>query len=423
VTGPYDTASAAQAYIERGWSVIPLHDVSMGTCSCDIARERPDAEPAHSKTQGGKHPLWGGWQNAGIRDVDVAASVWRGRPQANIGIVTGRASGIWVLDVDPEHDGDGKLIQLIVDNGPLPETWTVQTGSQGRHYYFTMPAFDFTTSRGRLPVGLDVRGNRGQVVAPPSHTLKGPYQVLNAAPVVDAPAWLLEMIRPKVSEMAAPAVGDAPVWPGGFSTPEHDRGRGSEYAMAAVGALLRELGAAVPGTRNDTAYRVARRLAELVNSPWAGLDGAMVAAWYMAAAAQADVDGGFTQAEAEDVLNKAIRAQGGRGVALPEADFYGTVWTPPTPVFPPGTFPNGKVDPSGSSGAGHEGGQPPGHGAPSDFDQAGQGPAASPFVAPGSGTSSDVAGQLINGYGEQPQRPDPWEDAVTREVSRLLERK
>lgn len=410
MTDPNNTASAAAAaYIARGWAVIPLHDVAAGECSCGSADE-----PRHSPSQGGKHPLWGGWQNAGIRDVAVAASVWAGRPQANLGIVTGRASGLWVLDVDPDHGGDQRLVELIQANGPLPLTRTVQTGSGGRHYYFAMPDFDFTTSRGRLPAGLDVRGNAGQVVAPPSWTLKGEYRVLADPGVVAAPGWLLDLIRPAPARESV-AAGVAPAW----------EGRGSEYAVAAVRALLAELAAAVPGTRNETAYRVGRRLAELVNSPWAGLgDGSAVADAFMAAAAACDVDGGFSQTEAADVLNKAIRAQAGRGADLPEATFYGQVWTPPVPVFPPGMSGNGNIDVGNvdSSGNISPGAQGAG-GSASDFDHAGQDPAANPFSTPGMRTSTDVAAPLINEYAEQPKRQDPWEDAVSREVSRLLVRR
>jgi hypothetical protein len=395
VTNTNDTASAAAAYVARGWAVLQLHDVTGGACSCGS-----DDEPRHSTSQGGKHPLGRGWQNAGITDVAMARDAWARRPGANIGIVTGRASGIWVLDVDPEHGGDEKLAALVGAYGPLPETWTVQTGSGGRHYYWEMPDFDFTTSRGQLPVGLDVRGNSGQVVAPPSYTLKGPYRILVPAPVVQGPGWLLSMIRPSVRELAT----EIPSYnPGAHADSGADPGdRGPDYARAAVRALLAELAGALPGSRNDTAYRVGRRLAELVNSSWSGLDADAVFAGYMAAALACDVDGAFSQTEAEQVLRKAVWAQGGRGAALPAADFYGSLFTP---VFPPGN-----VDTSMNGGA------------QADFDQAGQGPAVNPFSSPGGVTSAHVADKLINGPIEQGEVLDPWEDAVARELSRLLVR-
>lgn len=314
------------AYIERGWSVVPLHDVTGGRCSCG------SADPKHDPGQGGKHPVGGGWQNAGLRTAAAVVDAWARRPGANIGIVTGRASGIWVLDVDPDHAGDKQLAALVAAYGVLPETYAVRTGSGGAHYYWQMPDFDFTTSRGLLPLGLDVRGNRGQVVAPPSYTLKGAYTVALEAPVVAAPGWLLAMIKPPERvEHDAGAWGGADAFgvvAGGGAEME----RGPGYARAAVGALLAQLAGAQPGERNNTAYRVARRLAELVASPWSGLDPAAVHLAYLAAAEHCDaIDGGFPQSEAEDVLKKAARDGGGRGVDLPAADHLGTLvsWAPP----------------------------------------------------------------------------------------------
>lgn len=375
MTNPHDTASAALRYIDRGWAVVALHDVATGVCSCG------SADPEHAAGQGGKHPVAKGWQNAGLRTSAAVADAWARRPGANIGIVTGRASGIWVLDVDPLHGGDKQLAALVAAYGPLPETYTVRTGSGGRHYYWAMPDFDFTTSRGRLPVGLDVRGNAGQVVAPPSYTLRGSYQVLVDVAVAAAPAWLLGLIKPE--ERPEPIErSDAAAW----TQPQGVAGRGAAYARVAVRELLGQLTAAQPGERNVTAYRVGRRLAELVASPWAELNGESVAAWYLDAAARCDVDGGFSQTEALNVLHRAIRDQGGRGVDLPAPDHLGTRtdWVPP-----------------------------------SDFDQAGQDP------APGGGVFTSP-GQLINGPSEQavvaPVVDEAYEQAVRYEMGRQLVR-
>jgi len=52
----------------------------------------------------------------------------------NIAIVTGSASGFWVLDVDPEKGGEASsLAQLVAAYGPLPTTVEAITGGGGRH--------------------------------------------------------------------------------------------------------------------------------------------------------------------------------------------------------------------------------------------------------------------------------------------------
>jgi hypothetical protein len=306
-----DIASTALAYVERGWAVVPLHDVSAGSCSCG------SADPDHVWNQGGKHPLYERWQTNPLRDPARVAEQWAARPMANIGIATGVTSGFWVLDVDPDHGGDMALAALVGAYGPLPETYAVLTGSGGTHYYFALPDWEVTASRGRLPAGLDVRGRGGQVVAPPSVSSKGPYRVGSDVAIAPAPAWLLELIRPRQVEGYSPVTKlDLP------ATGGPDRARA--YAAAAVRAELGELAAAVPGTRNETAFRVACRLAELVNAEWSGFDGAEVAHWYHQAAEAANVDGGFSYVEAASVLTKAIGRVAGRAADLPAAEHMGT---------------------------------------------------------------------------------------------------
>ena len=92
----------------------------------------------------------------------------------NLAIATGRVSGCFVLDVDGAA-GKQTLQRLIDTHGALPETIGVQTG-KGFHYYFAYPADENITIRnlasrsadGGTLEGLDVRGDGGYVVAPPS---------------------------------------------------------------------------------------------------------------------------------------------------------------------------------------------------------------------------------------------------------------
>lgn len=167
----HDIASMATAYVRRGWKVIQLHDVTAGWCSC---RDATACESA------GKHPVARAWQNSFIDSVEGVAAAWAARPVANVGIVTGPVSGIWVLDVDPAHGGHERLAELVAQFGPVPDTYTVGTGSGGTHYYFTTRGLDFdlTNSRGALPAGIDVRGRGGFVVAPPSVSGIGAYRTL-----------------------------------------------------------------------------------------------------------------------------------------------------------------------------------------------------------------------------------------------------
>ena len=80
----------------------------------------------------------------------------------------GKRSGLIVLDVDVAHGGLQSLAQLEHAHEPLPDTPTVTTGSGGRHYYFRCPVGQSIGNRAGIRPGIDVRGNNGYVVAPPS---------------------------------------------------------------------------------------------------------------------------------------------------------------------------------------------------------------------------------------------------------------
>ena len=167
--------SATLRALEPQLALFSLHDVRDGACSC---RE------GSACTKLGKHPT-GFWS----RIVPGEKALDDGR--SNVAIATGARSGIFVLD----EDGPAARAALAV-LGPLPLTFTVATPRPGRHYYFNNPDFRVGNSASKVAPGVDVRGSGGFVVAPGSvHKSGGVYVVENAAPIADAPTWLLEALR------------------------------------------------------------------------------------------------------------------------------------------------------------------------------------------------------------------------------------
>lgn len=172
---------AALRYAKRGWRVLPVHAFGAGRgCSC----ERPCGSP-------GKHPLL----SRGVRDAETAVPAirrwWAQWPWANVAIATGAGSGLVVIDLDPRHGGDAGLLELVAKHGALPETLTVQTGSGGRHWYLAHPG-GHVGNRAHVFPGIDVRGDGGYVLAPPSgHVSGGRYRWLGPAPLATAPSWLV----------------------------------------------------------------------------------------------------------------------------------------------------------------------------------------------------------------------------------------
>jgi hypothetical protein len=127
---------------------------------------------------------------------------WTQYPSAMIGMPTGKASGRWILDSDLDLnkaiDGPKKLAELIAKKGALPKTPTCSTPRGGTHHHFAWTeALGITNSRGALPDGLDVRGEGGYVILPPSVSASGvPYAWINGvgAPA-NSPTWLLNQIN------------------------------------------------------------------------------------------------------------------------------------------------------------------------------------------------------------------------------------
>ncbi|TMA99923.1 MAG: bifunctional DNA primase/polymerase [Deltaproteobacteria bacterium] len=74
----------------------------------------------------------------------------------NVAIVTGSASGFWVLDVDPEKGGEASsLAQLVAAYGPLPTTVEAITGGGGRHLLFKHPGERIPNGLNRFGPGIE----------------------------------------------------------------------------------------------------------------------------------------------------------------------------------------------------------------------------------------------------------------------------
>jgi Bifunctional DNA primase/polymerase, N-terminal len=142
---------------------------------------------------GGKRPLtYNGFWDA-TTDARRIRAWWHRWPAANVGIPTGERSGLLVLDVDPRDGGPESLAALERKTGPLPRTARARTGGGGVHVFFRYPAEqEVRNSAGRPGPGLDVRGEGGYVVVPPSRT-RSAYEWIDRSPPAEA-AWLLERL-------------------------------------------------------------------------------------------------------------------------------------------------------------------------------------------------------------------------------------
>lgn len=151
--------------------------------------------------KGTKHPAIR-WQEFEERLPDEAEiREWFSRwPDANIAVVTGKVSGLLVLDVDPAHGGRESLQRLETRYGDLPATVEAVTGGGGRHLYFRHPGGELRNRTGLAP-GIDLRGDGGVIITPPSlHPSGRRYAWVRGhepgtMPLADMPLWLMALLE------------------------------------------------------------------------------------------------------------------------------------------------------------------------------------------------------------------------------------
>lgn len=255
---------AVIGYAQLGWRAFPVCWVDDdGTCGAEkqIRTHRGCVSP-------GKRPLFDDWPDRATADPVVAAEWWRQPnsameteewyPLANIGLVLGEASGIFALDIDPEHGGDVRLEQLEQLHGPLPPTRVHGTGGGGMHYLFAHPGFRvFNLKPWGKDAGLDIKGDRGFIVAPPSRSSKGEYTVaplMAETEALPAPEWILEELRKADREQRGDRGIEDRVLPNRLI---------SKYVEAAMGGEHAALAHAPAGDRNNQLFRSAAALGGL----------------------------------------------------------------------------------------------------------------------------------------------------------------
>ena len=196
---------SALKYADSGWHVFPLHGIENGRCTCGVQCGSP-----------GKHPRTPRGFHDASTSVQTLTQWWSRWPNSNVGIATGSVSGIYVLDLDNKRSvdlGGGTLIgegehsireKSLALGLDLPETLTSLTGSGGTHIVFTYPttmgsqetrngSWTLGNRAGVLP-SVDIRGDGGYIVAPPSlHQSGQRYRWMEQdQPMADLPgSWLV----------------------------------------------------------------------------------------------------------------------------------------------------------------------------------------------------------------------------------------
>ena len=160
----------------------------------------PGSRRSHKAARYSNGANWGASNNTRIIQRD-----WRHWPDALIGIPTGRENGFFVVDADTlagghKYDGIANLAALEHHYKPLPKTLMAMSPSGSVHRYFKYPKrltvcnSTGTDTTGIAP-GVDIKGEGGMVIAPPSVVGERRYRWLNwGTPIAEAPSWLLKLV-------------------------------------------------------------------------------------------------------------------------------------------------------------------------------------------------------------------------------------
>lgn len=192
----------------------------------------------------GKRPLVE-WRDASTADPEQVRALFESHPDATgIGLDCGKSSLV-VIDVD---DWDG-FSDLTARLDAIPPTATTTTGGGGMHLLFHASDVRVRNSASKLAKGVDVRGDGGYIVLPPSaHDSGDVYAWSSRTAPAPLPGDLLRMLTPPPP--SAPVV---------TSTAGQDRW-GEQVLAAEVGRMAM----ASEGTRNQTLYEAALKVLSAV---------------------------------------------------------------------------------------------------------------------------------------------------------------
>lgn len=210
------------------------------------------------------------WKQLGFHPVPLIAndripicSGWRDKEFSlatfdfnnNIGLKTGGAFGLVVIDIDVKNGKDGEISwrELLWENKKKePETIIVSTPSGGRHLYFRTTE-SYSCGTDKLGVGIDIRGDGGVLPAPPSSTDKGQYKIISKFEPCELPEWLSKEIGKRTAVRKSYTTSD-------FKMSE----KTTPYGAKAIKNVTEDLRNSSSGSRNEALNNAAFSVGQLI---------------------------------------------------------------------------------------------------------------------------------------------------------------
>jgi len=242
----------AKRCAKQRMDIFPIHSLTEDGCSCG----NPTC------TQIAKHPRNAFGVIEATSDLDQIREWWTVWPDANIGVRMD-TSNLVGIDIDLYKGGR-------VEDLPLTEaervTPTVHSGGGGLHYYFrARPGLVVSSSNKYMPAGIDVRGWRGFLIAPPSLHASGrryewaanraPWEV----PFHPLPDSLLPFLKPKEETIQRIKPDIPKIDTASFETLH-------PYVRAALNKELDVVASAPEGDRNNSVNRAAFNLGQFIQA-------------------------------------------------------------------------------------------------------------------------------------------------------------
>lgn len=153
--------------------------------------------PTHEKT-----PVLNDWPNLATSDPDQVTEWFTGKYSWADGFGVCPKDVCVVLDIDVKKGKPGaRSLKYLIDEHDLPkDTFMVKTPSGGLHLYYAYPSVpedsyilsitDWKLGELKLE-GVDIRGNKGQVVGPSD---MNQYKIIKDLPLAELPDSLVELL-------------------------------------------------------------------------------------------------------------------------------------------------------------------------------------------------------------------------------------
>ncbi|SDH16729.1 Bifunctional DNA primase/polymerase, N-terminal [Lentzea fradiae] len=216
---------------------------------------------------GTKRPFVDQWEARATNDISVIRDFYTRYPRHNVAVATG-PSDLVVVDCDVAKPGDVApdgfnmfgvatgldVLTLLAEraHATISPTYTVRTPSGGTHLYFRAPRGKaLRNTAGTLGWLVDTRAHGGYVIAPPSITPTGRYEITDDRPPVELPAWLVQAPAPRPSTAVSAPNQSVPA-------------QRSAYLDAIVRGECAKVAAAHRSRHNKTLFQAALTLGQLV---------------------------------------------------------------------------------------------------------------------------------------------------------------